>query len=173
MQPLNDKQAESVWSRVMNARTDSAEAPLSCTDPAGIPMPISQEPLEQTLIDLIARERGNAALYTALSSRCGKQACAVLQKMARQEWNHADQWQTLYYLLTGQSAVARRDGPAPVSDCAAALRESYRQKLAASERYLQLSEQQPCYAAMFFQTAQEEREQAQQIFRLLQARLRK
>ena len=83
MQPLTEKQTQRVWSRVMNAQAVPA-ADMTMTGETG------QTALTpEKLLELIAGERADSALYAHLACRMKGRAQAMLRELSRQETCHA------------------------------------------------------------------------------------
>ena len=83
MQPLTEKQTQRVWSRVMNAQAVPA-ADMTMTGETG------QTALTpEKLLELIAGERADSALYAHLACRMKGRAQAMLRELSRLEACHA------------------------------------------------------------------------------------
>ena len=105
MQPLTEKQTQRVWSRVMNAQAVPA-ADMTMTGETG------QTALTpEKLLELIAGERADSALYAHLACRMKGRAQAMLRELSRQEACHAKKLGAIYFLQTGKKACPTRPEP--------------------------------------------------------------
>lgn len=114
MQPLTEKQAQRVWSRVMSAQAVPA---AQMNEQTGSGSAAADSLTPEKLLELIADERNDSALYAHLACRMKGKAQAMLREMARQEACHAKQFGAVYFLKTGKrpAPAGRKRRASPVS----------------------------------------------------------
>ena len=162
MQPLTEKQTQRVWSRVMNAQAVPA-ADMTMTGETG------QTALTpEKLLELIAGERADSALYAHLACRMKGRAQAMLRELSRQEACHAKKLGAIYFLQTGKKACPTRPEPPCVTCINETLRQRYTEEHAAHEAYEALAGSAGTHRCMLLKMAEEECEHAQTILCILQ-----
>ena len=95
MQPLTEKQTQRVWSRVMSAQAVPA---AQMNEQIGSGSAAADSLTPEKLLELIADERNDSALYAHLACRMKGKAQAMLREMARQEACHAKKLGAVYFL---------------------------------------------------------------------------
>lgn len=139
MQPLNEQQAQRVWSRVLRAQ--AVPAADVRPQPSDTPEPPQTDTAltAQELLPLLEAAREACAVYAHLAARMSSRARQQLRAAARQQQSHARTLAALSFLLTGQKP--RLGAPArPCVTCISqTLRERYMQELAEAERCAVLS----------------------------------
>ena len=113
MNPMDCKQAQNVWSRVMaaqaNAQSTSANPPVQ--------VKAAQE--EQTasitpeqLLSSIEYEMLDAVTYQCLAARMSGCAQKTLRALSQDERRHAKELSAMYFLLTGKKVCPKKpDSP--------------------------------------------------------------
>ena len=81
MQPLTEQQTQRVWSRVMSAQAVPA---AQMNEQIGSGSAAAGSLTPEKLLELIADERNDSALYAHLACRMKGRAQAMLREMARQ-----------------------------------------------------------------------------------------
>ena len=164
MQPLTEKQAQRVWSRVMSAQAVPA-AQMNEQIGSGSAAAGSLTPEKLSLID---GERADSALYAHLAARMKGRAQAMLRAIAQQEACHAKKLAAVYFLNTGKKACPGRPERPCVTCINETLRQQYTAEHAAHEAYAALAENAGTHRCMLLRMAQEECEHAQLILCILQ-----
>lgn len=165
MQPLTEKQTQRVWSRVMNAQAVPAAGMTDMTT-AGETGQTALTP--EKLLELIAGERADSALYAHLACRMKGRAQAMLRELSRQEACHAKKLGAIYFLQTGKKACPARPEPPCVTCINETLRQQYTAEHAAHESYEALAESAGTHRCTLLKMAEEECQHAQTILCILQ-----
>lgn len=171
MQPLNEKQAQQVWSRVMRAQAVPA-AELQAQpreDAAQQAQSAEDSPLEaRELLPLLAQTRADSALYTQLAARMKGRAQQQLRELSRQARCHARTLAAISFLMTGQKPCPERPARPCVTCINQTLREQYVQERAAAEQYTALAARAGSYADALQGIAEQKRQHAKSLFCILQ-----
>ena len=147
MQPLTEKQAQRVWSRVMSAQAVPA---AQMNEQTGSGSAAADSLTPEKLLELIADERNDSALYAHLACRMKGKAQAMLREMARKK-----------------ACPGRPEAPC-VTCINETLRQRYSEEHAAHEAYETLAENAGTHRCMLLRIAEEECEHAQMILCILQ-----
>ena len=153
MQPLTEKQAQRVWSRVMSAQAVPA---AQMNEQIGSGSAAAGSLTPEKLLELIADERNDSALYAHLACRMKGKAQAMLREMARQEACHAKQFGAVYFLKTGKKACPGRPEAPCVTCINETLRQRYSEEHTAHEAYETLAENAGTHRCMLLRIAEEE-----------------
>ena len=145
MEIFDQKRAAQIWQRVQG------------TEPQTRP--------EEGLLELIARETEDAAIYLSLSRSVQGRASALLRKLYEQEQTHAACLKGIYTLTTGKRANVALpkllpDTPENI------LRRCYGREMRCLARYEQRTSD-PEYGQVFQRLAEQERDHCRMILELL------
>ena len=157
MQPLNEKQAQSVWSRVMQTHPATEQ---------------TAEGLPEQLKAFQAAEDAAAATLKLLACRVGRNAALRLHPMAQQARCRANRWRTLYFLLTGQKMQPEKCRCEAEGNRCSLLRSCCEAAQLAEKNYTRAADRYPDYAPLFLQAAQEAACQTRSLFLILQQYIR-
>lgn len=148
MHTYDREKADRVWQRVQGSREEPKQPPRS-----------------EELQELIMNEWIAAATYLKLARQMGPKEAAVLQRLFREEQNHASCLKGIYTLMTGQKAVTR--SPQTVLESPElTLRRCYGQEMRSLKAYETRSDD-PEYGHVFARLAQQEREHCRAILALI------
>jgi len=161
MEPIDCKQEQKVWSRVMAAQTNRQTSAPQNTAPACI--------TPEQVLELIGHEMQDAAVYHALSCRMTGCAKKTLAELSRDERRHVKKLSAIYFLLTGKKACPQKPEPPCITCSAETLRRQYQAELAARERYEALAPLSGARACTLRQIALDECRHAGKIYELLQS----
>ncbi len=120
---------------------------------------------EEGLMELIAREWTDAAVYLQLSRRFQGKDAAMLRKMFEEEQAHTACLKGMYTLLTGRRPTVKAPTP-PQGDTEQLLRRCYGREMQSLARYEARSAD-PDYGQVYSRMAQQEREHCRMILELL------
>ena len=141
MNPMDCKQAQNVWSRVMAAQT---AAP--CTNAEKTP-----------------------AKTDCLAARMSGCARKTLLAISHDERCHAKKLGAIYFLLTGKKACPKKPENPCITCNAETLRRQYQRELSAREHYEALAPMSGARACTMRELALDECRHAQSIYELLQS----
>lgn len=155
MQSIDPKQAERVWSRVMNAQ--AADAPKTAADfNAGV---------MQMLLDA----RQEAALYACLAGKLRGKAQKLLQELCERKRCQIRTLGAVYFLSAGVKACPERGKPVCITCVNESLRQQHKKSLHTAEIYRSFAAQAGCHACVFEKLAKDECENAGRILCVLEA----
>ena len=170
MNPMDCKQAQNVWSRVMAAQTaapctnaEKAPAKTACTHETPA-VSITPEQVMQAM----QQELCDAEAYRCLAARMSGCAKKKLLAISHDERCHAKKLGAMYFLLTGKKACPKRPEPPCITCNAETLRRQYQCELAARERYEALAPLSGARACTLREISLDECRHAQKIYELLQ-----
>ena len=155
MQSIDSKQAERVWSRVMNAQT--AEAPKPTSD------------FNASVLQMLRDARQEAALYACLSGKLRGKAQKLLQSLCERKRCQAKTLGAVYFLSAGEKACPEPGKPVCITCVNESLRQQHKTSLHTAESYRAFAAQAGCHACIFEKLAKEERENANTILCVLEA----
>ena len=165
MEPIDCKQEQKVWSRVMAAQTNRQTAqPQNAAPRQSAPACLTPE----QVMELIGYEMQDAAVYRALSCRMTGCAKKTLAEIAHDERCHAKKLSAIYFLLTGKKACPPKPEPPCITCNAETLRRQYQLELHAREQYEALAPLAGARACTLREIALEECRHAGKIYELLQ-----
>lgn len=164
MQPLNEQQAQRVWSRVLRAQAVPAAGMQTQQQDAA---PHSGETIETQLLRLLDTTRAAGALYAHLAGRMQGYAQQQLRTMARQTHTQARTLTAICFLMTGQKPCPDTPECPCVTCISQTLRERYAQELAEAETLRALGERADSFGDALRGLAEEKTCHAQQIVELL------
>ncbi len=169
MNPIDCKQAQNVWSRVMAAQTGaqstSANPPARTGAQAENPAAITPE----QLLSSIEYEMLDAVTYQCLAARMSGCAQKTLRALAQDERRHAKELSAMYFLLTGKKVCPKKPENPCITCNAETLRKQYQAELAAREHYEALAPLAGARACTLREIALDECRHAQKIYELLQS----
>ena len=169
MNPIDCKQAQNVWSRVMAAQTGaqstSANPPVRTGAQAENPAAITPE----QLLSSIEYEMLDAVTYQCLAARMSGCAQKTLRALAQDERRHAKELSAMYFLLTGKKVCPKKPENPCITCNAETLRKQYQAELAAREHYEALAPLAGARACTLREIALDECRHAQKIYELLQS----
>lgn len=166
MEPIDCKQEQKVWSRVMAAQTNRQTAAPQNTAPRQTG---SACITPEQVLELIGHEMQDAAVYHALACRMTGCAKKTLAELSRDERCHVKKLSAIYFLLTGKKACPKRPDSPCITCSAETLRRQYQAELAARERYEALAPLSGARACTLRQIALDECRHAGKIYELLQS----
>ena len=169
MDPIDCKQEQKVWSRVMAAQAQPQQTPTASLprDPAARQtQPACLTP--EHVMALMEDEKAGAAVYRALACRMTGCAKKTLEQLAEDERCHAKKLSAIYFLLTGKKACPKKPDAPCITCNAETLRRQYQCELAARERYEALAPLAGARACTLREIALDECRHAGKIYELLQ-----
>ena len=155
MQSIDSKQAERVWSRVMNSHA-SEQAKPACDFNTGV-------------MQMIAEARQDAALYACLAEKlCGK-GRRLLQELYAEKRRQLRTLGAVYFLSAGTKACPERGKPVCITCVNESLRQQHKKSLHTAECYRSFAAQAGCHGCVFERLAKNEAENADRILCVLEA----
>ncbi len=158
MQPLDEKQQQRVWSRVLRAQNDAC--------PAG---PEDPPQKQDALAELLRAARAAYRRYGQLAGRMRGPAARRMRSLAQQKRQSAKMLAAIRYLKTGAELLPAPDVPEPLGDLRAALRAAYDEERACAAALDRLSAADPELAERYGELARQARVRAQTVLRCLGA----
>ena len=125
----------------------------------------TNQPKEQGLLGMIAREWTDATTYLQLSRRFQGKDSATLRRMYEEEQGHAACLKGIYTLITGTRPVVKAAPPA-AQDPETVLRRCYGQEMQCLAEYETRSQDKE-YGPVFARLAAQEREHCRMILELI------
>ena len=147
MNTYDPQKAARVWQRVQQQEPDRTEN------------------VRGNLQELIMNEWLNAATYLRLARQMGQREAVILQKLGREEQNHASCLRGIHKLITGEQSVARWPQP-PADKPELTLRRCYASHMRSLKEYEKRSDD-PEYGPVFARLAQQERDQCRTVLELI------
>ena len=171
MNPMDCKQAQNVWSRVMAAQTaapgtGAEQAPAKTDRPPQTP---AVSIIPEQVMQAMQQELSDAEAYRCLAARMSGCAKKTLLAISHDERCHAKKLGAIYFLLTGKKACPKKPEPPCITCNAETLRRQYQRELSARERYEALAPLAGARACTLRELALDECRHAQSIYELLQS----
>lgn len=171
MNPMDCKQAQNVWSRVMAAQTaalcTNAEKAPEKTARAQQAPAVSITP--EQVMQAMHEELCDAQTYLCLAARMSGCARKTLLAISHDERCHAKKLGAIYFLLTGKKACPKKPENPCITCNAETLRRQYQRELSAREHYEALAPMSGARACTMRELALDECRHAQSIYELLQS----
>ena len=145
METFDQKRAAQIWQRVQGEQPQTRP--------------------EEGLLELIARETEDAAIYLSLARSVQGRAVGILRKLYEQEQTHAACLKGIYTLITGKRAnvaIPKLTPDTPEN----ILRRCYGREMRCLARYEQRVND-PEYGQVFLRLAEQERDHCKMILELL------
>ena len=171
MNPMDCKQAQNVWSRVMAAQTaapctnaEKTPAKTACAQQAPA-VSITPEQVMQAMHE----ELCDAETYRCLAARMSGCAQKTLRALSQDERRHAKELSAMYFLLTGKKVCPKKPDSPCITCNAETLRRQYQGELAARDRYEALAPLAGARACTLREIALDECRRARKLYELLQS----
>ena len=152
-QPIDPKQEQRVWSRVMaaqTAQTSESAAPTACERLNRRDIPVFDECAAQELYTAQLRAAATYRSFARTARGCVRR---TLLQLAEEKCCAARRLAAVHFLMTGRKPCAERVKPPCVQCLAEALRQAYREELCAAELYRRYASRSEEHAALLEQLA--------------------
>ena len=168
MEPMNPKQEQRVWSRVMGVQTACTRLAQRENQEGARDIPVLDA---ESLMELYTAQLRAACTYRTLANMARGCVRQTLMRLTEEKRGHARRIEAMYYIQTGQKPCPDQPKTPCVSCLNEALRQAYREEQCAAELYRRYAKNAGDFACVLEQLAQEACRHAQMLLGALQVSL--